>query len=179
MANVTEQEKTSEVQEKMKIMQQLGTPGMQHKQLAKLAGTWKSKMKSWMEPGKAPIESAGTNVQEMILDGRYLQSTETGLMGGAPFTGIGVTGFNNATKKFFETWMDSMSTGVALFEGTSSADGKTMTMESHMDHPAMGPVTMRTVTKLLDDDHYTFEMFNTDKSGKEQKTMEITYSRVK
>jgi len=37
-------------QEAMEVWQKLATPGAPHKVLARMAGTWKAKMKSWMEP---------------------------------------------------------------------------------------------------------------------------------
>src|SRR6266436_3027817 len=42
-------------------------------------------------------------------------------MMGAPFTGHGMTGFDNVTGKYWSTWNDSMSTGVMLSEGTCDA----------------------------------------------------------
>lgn len=95
-------------------------------------------------------------------------------MMGSPFTGIGVTGYDNHTKKYVSTWMDSMSTTILVFEGTASTDGKTITQESHYDTPFKGPLTWRSVTEIVDDNTWSFEMFGTDKDGKEEKIMEIT-----
>jgi len=38
-------------------------------------------------------------------------------------------------------------------------------------------MTYRAVTRFIDANSYTFEMFGTDKSGKEVKMMETTYTR--
>ena len=35
----------------------------------------------------------------------------------------------------------------------------------------------RSVTRIVDDNTHMFEMYSTDKSGKEEKMMEITYTR--
>ena len=70
-----------------------------------------------------------------------------------------------------------MGTGIYFFEGAASADGKTITQKSRYDDPIKGPMTWRSVTKIMDENTHLFEMFSTDRSGKEEKMMEITYSR--
>jgi hypothetical protein len=75
--------------------------------------------------------------------------------------------------------MDTMGTGIYFFEGTASADGKTITQKSKYDDPVQGPVEWRSVTRIVDDDTLEFEMYSTDQSGKEQKMAEMTYNRRK
>jgi len=177
----TEKEKKQgnkmDMQAMMEVYTKLATPGVPHKVLASMEGSWNAKIKSWTEANKPPMESGGTCEQKMLLGGRFLQQKFTGDMMGSPFTGIGVTGYDNHTKKYVSTWMDSMSTAILVFEGTASADGKTITQESHYDAPIKGPLKWRSVTRVMDDNTWSFEMYETDKSGKEEKMMEITYTR--
>jgi hypothetical protein len=98
-------------------------------------------------------------------------------MMGAQFTGIGVTGYDNNTQKYVGTWMDSMSTGIFFFEGTADAQSRTITQYARYADPIKGPVRWRSVTKIVDDNTHLFEMYITDKSDKEEKMMEITYTR--
>ena len=161
----------------MDVYKKLGTPGTPHKLLASMAGTWTTKIKSWCEPNKPPMESTGTCEQKMVLGGRFLQQEFTGEMMGSPFTGIGVNGYDNHTKKYVSTWMDSMGTAILFFEGTAGPDGKTITQESRYDDPVKGPMKWRSVTRVVDGNTHVFEMYATDKSGKEEKMMEITYTR--
>jgi hypothetical protein len=98
-------------------------------------------------------------------------------MMGNPFTGIGVTGYDNHTQKYVSTWIDSMGTAIPFFEGTGSADGKTITQEACYEDPIKGPMKWGSVTRIVDDNTHVFEMYGTDKSGKEEKMMEITYTR--
>jgi hypothetical protein len=175
--NKKEQEGKMDMQAMTEVYTKLATPGAPHKLLASMEGSWNAKIKSWMEPNKPPMESKGTCEQKMLLGGRFLQQEFTGGMMGSPFSGIGVTGYDNHTKKFISTWMDSMSTAILVFEGTSSADGKTITQESSYDTPIKGPLKWRSVTKVVDDNTWSFEMYETDKGGKEEKIMEITYTR--
>ena len=173
------QEGKMDMQAMMDIYAKLGTPGAPHKVLASMAGSWITKIKSWMEPDKPPMESTGTSEQKMVLGGRFLQQDFAGEMMGSPFTGIGVTGYDNHTKKYVSTWIDSMGTAILFFEGTASADGKTITQESHYDDPIKGPMKWRSVTRIVGDNNHVFEMYSTDKRGKEEKMMEITYTRKK
>lgn len=161
----------------MEIYRKAGTPGEQHKALARLAGTWETRSRGWMEPDKPPVESAGTCEQQLVLDGHYLQQTYQGDMMGQPFTGISLLGYDNHTKKYQSIWVDTMSTGVYFFEGTASRDGRTIRQESHYDDPVHGPSVWRTVTRFKDDNTIEFEMFLTPKGKKEIKMMEMTMTR--
>lgn len=166
-----------DMQKIMEIYRQVGTPGPPHQELAKLEGSWITRSRSWVEPGKPPVESTGTCEQKLLLDGHYLQQVYTGDMMGKPFTGISILGYDNHTKKYQSIWIDSMSTGVYFFEGTASKDGRTITQESRYDDPVRGPSVWRTVTRIKDDDSQEFEMFLTPKGKKEEKMMEMTIIR--
>jgi hypothetical protein len=178
---VTEEEKKQEdkmdMQAMMDVYTKLATPGAPHKMFANLAGSWITKTRAWMDPDKPPMEGTGTCKQKMILDGRYLQQEYTGEMMGSPFTGINLIGYDNHTKKYVSTWIDSMSTGIYYFEGTASADGKTITQESSYDDPVRGPMAWRSVTRIVDDNTLEYEMYLTPKGGKEERMMEMTVTR--
>ena len=172
-------EEKMDMQEVMEVYRKLGTPGDPHKSLAKMAGSWDVRSKFWMEPDKPPLETTGTSEKKMILEGHFLQQEYTGQMMGNPFTGIGITGYDNHIKKYVSIWIDSMDTGIYFFEGTAAADGKTITQEGRYDDPIKGPMKYRTVIRIVDDNTMVFEMYGTDKDGKEEKMMEETYTRRK
>ena len=99
---------------------------------------------------------------------------------GQPFTGLGYTGYDNVTKKYVGTWMDSMGTGVMNSTGTMGADGKSYVMTASMPDPTTGKMTtMKEKLTVTDADHHTFEMWGAGPDGKSFKMMEITYSRKK
>jgi hypothetical protein len=161
----------------METYTKLATPGEPHKRMASLAGSWSTTTKAWTDPDKPPMESTGSCEQTMLLGGRFLHMECTGDMMGQSFTGIGLNGYDNHTKKYMSTWMDSMGTAIYYMEGTAGADGKTITQRGHYDDPIEGPMKLRSVTKLLDENTEIFEMYGTSKGGKERKMMEITYRR--
>ncbi len=177
MAKKEKQEGKMDPQAMMEVYKKLGTPSAPHKMLAKLAGTWTTRTKAWMEPDKPPMEGTGTCKQKMVLDGRYLQQEYKGKMMGSPFTGINLIGYDNHTKKYVSTWIDSMSTGIYYFEGTASANGKTITQKCSYDDPVRGPMVWRSVTKIVNDNTISYEMYLTPKGGKEDKMMEMTVTR--
>jgi len=72
-----------------------------------------------------------------------------------------------------------MSTAILLFEGTASAESKTITQEARYDDPIKGSMKWRSVTKIVNDNSHVFELFGIDKTGNEEKMMEITYTRKK
>lgn len=166
-----------DMQAMMDTYKKLATPGEPHKLFASLAGSWTTTTKEWMEPGKPPTESTGSAEMKMLLDGRFLQQDYTSIMMGQPYSGIGLSAYDNLRKKYVSTWIDSMGTGIFVMEGTASADGKTITLRGQHNEPGGGVMTHRAIWKIADNNTQTFEMYGTHKGGKEIKMMEITYAR--
>jgi hypothetical protein len=171
------QEGKMDIQQTMEVYRKLATPSVPHKLLAKLTGSWTTRTKGWMEPDQPPMQGTGMCEQKMLLDGRYLQQEYTGEMMGSPFTGINLIGYDNYTKKYVSTWIDSMSTGIYFFEGIASADGMTITQECNFDDPIKGPAVWRSVTMIVDSNTIEYKMYLTPKGGKEEKMMEMTMIR--
>ena len=147
----------------MEMMQKAATPGEAHKKLDAVVGTFDAKVKMWTDPSKPPEESAGTSVNTWVLGDRFVETKYEGMFMGQPFSGIGFTGYDNVTKKYVGTWMDTMSTGMMVSKGT---------MTGKMS-------TVREKTIVTDSDHYAMEMWGAGPDGKSYKMMEITYTRRK
>lgn len=173
----TEKKVKMDAEAMIEVYRQLSIPGEPHRLLARMSGSWNIKSRCWMEPGKEPEETAGVSEQKMVLGGRFLQQDVTGEMAGSAWTGIGFTGYDNHTRKFVTVWMDTMGTGIYLFEGPVGADGKSFTQKSRYDDPVKGPMEWRAVTRAVDDNTLVFEMYGTVLGGKEEKMMEMTYTR--
>jgi len=177
MAKDKKPEKQMDPQAMMEMYQKLATPGEPHKLFASLAGSWTTKTREWMEPGKPPTESTGTADMKMLLDGRFLQQEFTSQMMGQPFSGIGIDGYDNLRKRYVTTWIDTMGTGIFQMEGTASADGKTITMKGQHAELGGGHMSHRAIWKIVDSNTQTFDLYGTHHGGKEMKMMEITYTR--
>lgn len=170
-------EMTPEQQAMMQAYQMAGTPGPQHKAMASTAGTYDLKIKSWHEPGGAPMEEAGTATRKMILDGRVLVEDTSSTMMGMPYTGHGMRGFDNVTGKYWSLWMDSMSTGVMVSEGTCDDKGACTFTGSWNDAVTKAPVKARMTVRRTGPATEVFEMYGPDPKGTEMKMMEITYTK--
>jgi Protein of unknown function (DUF1579) len=177
MAKDKKQAKQMDQQAMMEAYMKLATPGEPHKLFTSLAGSWTTKTKEWMEPGKPPTESIGTADMKMLLDGRFLYQEYNAQMMGQPFSGIGIDAYDNMTKKYMTVWIDTMGTGIFMMEGTASADGKTITLKGSHPEPGGGKMTHRAVWKIVDNNTQTFDMYGAHHGGKETKMMEITYTR--
>ncbi len=177
MAKDKKAEKQMDPQAMMEAYTKLATPGEQHKQLASLAGSWTTKTKEWMVPGKPPTESAGSVEMKTVLDGRFLQQEFTGEMMGHPYSGMGISGYDNLRKRYVSTWIDTMGTGVFVMEGTAGSDGKTITLKGQHAELGGGHMSHRAVWKIVDSNTQIFDMYGSHDGGKETKMMEITYTR--
>ncbi|MDF0642583.1 MAG: DUF1579 domain-containing protein [Nitrospira sp.] len=177
LAKEKKHEKPMDPQAMMEVWKQLATPGEPHKLFAGLAGSWTTKTKEWMEPGKPPTESTGTAEMKMLLEGRFLYQEYHSQMMGQPFSGVGIDAYDNMTKRYVTAWMDSMGTGIFIMEGTASADGKTITLRGSHPEPGGGKMTHRAVWKLVDNNNQTFEMYGAHGKEKEMKFLEIAYTR--
>ena len=155
------------------------TPGPQHEVLKKMAGDWNAKVTTQMDPSQPAQVQSSTSTLTMLMDGRYCQEVVSGQMMGQPFSGMGITGYDNVLGKYVSTWIDNMGTGIMTSTGTADASGKVITWAASMTDPVTGKVSKeRMVTTIVDDDHHTLEMYGTPPGAKkEMKTMTIEYSR--
>lgn len=162
----------------MEAMAKASTPGEAHKKLDALAGKFSVKSKMWMDPSKPAEESTGAAERKWIMGNRYLQETYQGTFMGQTFDGMGISGYDNVTKKYFGSWIDSGSTSMTLSRGAMS--GNTITYKGMMTDPMAGkevPYTMKMI--IADNDNHKMEMWGPGPGGKEMKWMELSYARVK
>jgi hypothetical protein len=152
--------------------------GEPHKVLAERAGNWDVTVRMWMEPGGAVDESTGTVEASMIMGGRYLVEKYSGTAMGQPFSGMGISGYDNMKKAYVSIWIDSMGTGIMFSEG--KAEGKTLHWVGDMPDPMTGKYRKtRGTDTMMDADHRTAESFDKGPDGKEFKNMELIYVRKK
>jgi len=164
----------------MEAMAKAGTPGEAHKKLDPMVGTFDVKAKMWMDPSKPAEESTGKTESKWVLGNRFVQENFEGTMMGQPFSGMGYWGYDNITKKYTGTWMDSMGTAMMNSTGKMDASGKVLTYTSMMNDPMTGKLVKITEkVTVTDNDHHMMEMWGPDPSGKNYKMMEITYVRKK
>lgn len=165
-------------QQMMQQMMELGQPNEHHEALKPMAGTFAAESTVWMNPNGEPEKSTGETVNQMVLGGRFLHSLYNGTAMGQPFQGVGVMGYDNQKQKYVSFWTDTMSTGFMIAQGTADESGKVFTLSCSFDCPMDNTQhTMRQVTTIVDDDHYTYEAWDIAPDGKENKVIEIHFTR--
>lgn len=164
-------------QDEMKKWMDYMTPSETHKMMAKWDGEWKEEITFWMDPNAPEQKMDAGCVNKMILGGRYQQSTHTGDFGGMPFEGVGTLAWDNIQKKFINTWVDNMGTGIMYLEGTWDAANKTINLTGSMTDAMSGKlVKVREVVKVIDDTTQEMTQY-TEKDGKEFKNMYIKMTK--
>jgi len=169
---------SKEQKEMMDAMQRMGEVRPEHKQLDYFVGDWSATTTMWMDPKAPPQKTEGKAHSESLYGGRYVKMHYDGTFQGEAMAGEGLFGFDNLKGKFFNTWIDSGSTGAWLAWGTYDAASKSYTFHGEMDDPmkAGAKIPVREVVKVTDPTHYVFEWHET-RGGKEAKTMQIDYTK--
>ncbi len=163
--------------EQMKIWGDYMTPGPMHEMLAKSTGEWKTTSKFWLDPATEPMLTEGSAKTEMILGNRYQQTIHNGSVMGMPSEGIFLLGYDNAIEEFTSVWIDNLGTGTSVAKGTYDESTKILTMTGTMVDPfTKKEMNIKTVMKIVDDNHHLFEMY-LDYKGQEFKSMEIEFVR--
>jgi uncharacterized protein DUF1579 len=146
-------------------------PGPEHAFLKQSEGTWDATIKSLGN------ESKGTITYKMDLNGLWLLEHFKADFGGMPFDGMGATGYDPAKKKYVSVWIDSMSPGLIVSEGTYDKATKTMTMFGNMPMPDGKTVKATITTVATDPNTKIFTIKAPGPDGKEAEMMHITYKR--
>lgn len=167
-------EMTPEQKAEMEAWMKAGTPGDMHAWLARGVGTWDAVVKMTM-PGEPSSESVGTMKIEMILGGRYQQGHFKGDMMGMPFEGVATTGYNNVTKMFEGSWMDSFSTAIMTTKG--GLEGDKLVLKGEMMDPAKNQmIKERQVFSYPGADKMLAEFYH-EIDGKDVQVMTISYTK--
>jgi hypothetical protein len=154
------------------------TPAKPHGGLAEQAGEWSYVVTIWEGPGAEPMVLDGVSVKTMIMGGRFLKEELTGEFMDRPFQGFGITGFDNVTGEYVAIWFDNMSTGIHWYTGREDAQG-VKTYKSTVNDPSSGKaIEMKSVGRVIDRDHHTFESFVTLPDGSEFLHMRVEYTRA-
>ena len=125
-----------------------------------------------------PIESKGTEKNELLQGGMWLVSRFEGEMVGMPFTGVGTFGYDPIEKKYVGTWVDSMTPHLMIMKGDYDAATKTMTStgEGRDARPAKLPVQAHLPLHRRRHAHLR-NAHAADRTARITKMMEIKYKR--
>lgn len=147
----------------------------EHAALARLAGEYSVRQSFWTEPGAAPKIDQGSASFAVVL-GRQLRQTLRIPDPAKPFEGLGYIGYDNATGRYFSTWMDVNFPGLIVAEGGRDASGTYEFRGSTAVGGGKPAIVVREVLRVADADHFTYEYFE-PRDGKEMLTVRLEYSR--
>jgi hypothetical protein len=167
-------------EEMMARWMEYSTPSEAHKVLNSKVGRWNLNVTMYMAPGAPGEKSTGTSDVKWVMDGRYLQDDTNGSSMGQPFSGHGLTGYDNLTHTYTGVWIDNMGTGILKSEGTY--DPKTRTFHWKGQHPDFVHgtyVESRAVETCVDNDHWNVQMYAPDASGEEYLMLNLEYTRAR
>jgi hypothetical protein len=153
--------------------QDLPKPGPEHARLAEMAGEWDAVMDMGGQKSKCKA------TYHVACNGIWVTSEFEGDLGGIPFKGHGIDGYDATKKKYTAVWVDSMSTAPLIMEGTLDAAGKVLTMSGTSTGPDGQPQKFKTTTEMSGKDKMTFKMSMSQADGKEEHAFTIEYTRKK
>jgi hypothetical protein len=163
----------------MEQMMASAKPGPEHAALQDLVGKFATTTSWWMAPNTPPMTATGKSVNTWVLGGRYIEQKFTGTFMDAPFEGIGYTGYDNVTKQYVGSWMDTLGTGISTSTGQAAGNGE-LDFDVMMPDPMRGgmvPVKEKIFVKSHDS--FTMEMWDHAPDGSLVKIMEIVFVRMK
>lgn len=167
-------------QEMMEVYMKMMALNENHDFLKNFVGEWDVTTTAWMQPGADPAESKNSAAAELILGGRFLKIAIKGMMFGQPFEGLQIVGFDNYKNKINTFWIDSTSTAFYLTEGTLDQEKNTIFESANwLDPMTGGTIQVRTVTTLVSENEYVYQMFMPGPDGNEFKSVENIAIRKK
>lgn len=154
-----------------------GSPGANHEHLNYMIGKWQCSLKMWHPGTSEPMASTGSCTNKWIFDKRYVITEFTGEFMGEPFSGASVTGYDNINKRYFTTWLDSMSTGMVTYFGSYDESSKTFTYTGGYKSPLGKDLKIKTVIRVVGADKHVMTMYEGESGSDLAKHMEIVYER--
>ena len=154
-------------------------PGEFHAHLGAMIGHWNYKSR-FRPAAEAPwTESAGTSEIKWAMGKRFLIESVKGEMQGMPWEGMGITGYDNAKKKYTSAWLDSMSTAIMTSLGTIDDSRKVITFMGSLDDPISGQKDkpIKTILRLINKTKLVTEMYERDEKGEWFMNLEVVYTR--
>jgi hypothetical protein len=155
-------------------------PTKEHEWLTQLAGEWESEADFTAEPGKPAAKAKGTE-SIRSLGGIWIIAENKSSFGDVAMTGIMTLGYDPEKKKYYGTWVDSMTNYLWKYDGSMDATGKVLTLEAEGPNPtAAGKIgKFRDVIEVKDKDTKVLRSSMLGDDGKWVSFMTITYRRKK
>jgi hypothetical protein len=159
-------------------MPKMPPPQKEHAWLQQFVGEWTSEGEMFMEPGKPPMKSTGTE-STRALGGFWIVAENKSTFMDQPFTGVLTLGYDPEKKQYVGTWIDSVNSHLWTYAGTVDAAGKTLTLETEGPCPGKpGQLSkFKETVEFKSKDHKVFSSSIQGDDGKWTTIMTINYRR--
>lgn len=149
-------------------------PDAEHRRLARLAGEWKGRARTWLDPAQPALEAPWEGRIGLILGERFARFEYASSMADAPFAGELVLAFESGERVWRTTWIDSFHTGSAILVSSGAASEGPISVRGSWfagaDQPLWG---WRTELDDGVDGELTIRMYNVTPEGKEALGVEV------
>lgn len=153
--------------------QEAPKPGAEHAVFKHFEGTWDAAVTMMGQKSK------GTQTDVVGCGGLYLITDFKGDMGGMPFHGHGIVGWDAAKKSYVTVWVDGMTSKIEIVDSKWDEKAKTMTTMREGPGPDGQPTKTKEVHTVVDADRHTFVMTSPGPEGKDMEILKIEYTRKK
>jgi uncharacterized protein DUF1579 len=132
----------------------------QHALLKGLVGHWTTAVHVYEGDIPKTRNAEGTADGKLLLNGLFVQLTQTETRAKQPYEGIKTFGYSEALSKYTADAIDTSRTSSIHFVGTYDAAKKTLTMSTHYtDEKLKGLRVAKSVITFIDDKTWTYEEF--------------------
>jgi hypothetical protein len=158
---------------------ELGQPGVEHRELDRFVGEWNVSISSRATPTQAPEVSQGRSNLVWVLDNRFIEEHFSGSIAGHSYMGRGFFGYENATRRYVNVWIESLATGVTLMYGSFDPAQQRFDFEGNVYEPLLGRLkAIKTRVSFISKDEFTMSMVEKTLAGDEFTSFELRYQRV-
>jgi hypothetical protein len=148
----------------------------EHAYLKSFAGVWNGV--ATIHGVDGPEGSSTINCVSSLTFGTFLTTTFSGKIMGEQFQAVQTWGFNTATSQFETTWIDNSATSITFNNGSCNAEGTVFTIDGQVTDEAGDTITQRSVTTLVDNDHFNLELISIDSKDVATPVMTISFTRL-
>ncbi len=159
------------------VAQEMPQPQEQHKHILAAVGEWEGTLTSFMMPGAPPMT---VPAQESIsaIGGFWTQSRFTCEFMGMPYLGTGCVGFDTTKEKVVGTWIDNMSSYLAIMEGEMDLATGKVVMHYQAPDDMTGAMTHHRIESVSTGDSYTSTFFKGEGAGTKSMVIDMKRKRA-
>ena len=153
-------------------------PVAQHVQLQQMAGRWRIHQRDWRSSQTPWNDATGIATWRPVLGGRFIEQELVTTLGGHPYHGLGLIGFDREAGKYVGAWMDDFGTSLLPLEGSWDAASRTLNLKGYVG-PQADPHMQWSMKQIWrDKNHVTVEWWGPSATGAPMKHVEVDYTRV-